>query len=128
MRHDELADMFNIIKYTESIGRPECIVPSSRLIKGVLEIMKNGGYIRDYETIVESAKPRLKVKLMGRINDCNIVRPRFSMGMKEFIKWEKKFLPADNIGLLIITTPKGITNQKEARKAGTGGKILGYVY
>ncbi len=128
MKHDELADMFNILKYTEIIGRSECIVPASNLIKNVLDVIKKMGYIGDYEPVKAGTADRFKVNLIGKINNCNVIRPRFSVAKTEFIKWEKRLLPADNIGILILTTPKGVLDQREARKIGTGGKLLGYVY
>ncbi len=128
MKHDGLADTFNIIKFTESIGRKECLVPSSKLTEGVLRVIKNNGYISGYEPVSGVKGKKFRVFLNGMINDCNVVRPRFSMAKNEMTKWEKKFLPADNIGTLLLTTPMGITDQREAKKSGTGGKILGYIY
>ena len=43
-------------------------------------------------------------------------------------KWESRYLPAKNFGLLILTTTKGILSQDEAKKNGIGGKLLAYVY
>ena len=77
MKHDELADMLNIIKYTESIGKLECLVPYSKLIKGVLDVIKKEGYIGGYEIEKGGRSNKFKIKLLGKINDCNVVRPRF---------------------------------------------------
>jgi small subunit ribosomal protein S8 len=128
MKHDELADLFNILKYTESIGRTACTVPASRLIRGVLEAIKKREYIAGYEPVTERSAARFRVTLAGKINDCNVIRPRFSVPRAAFIKWEKKFLPADNIGILLLTTPQGVMDQREAKARGIGGKLLGYVY
>ena len=128
MKHDELADMFNIIKYMEAIGRLECKVPASKLNRGGLDKITKSGYISNYELVKDGRADKFRVVLQGKINDCNVVRPRFPIGKGEFTKWEKKFLPADSIGMLILTTPKGVIDQREARKIGIGGKILGYIY
>lgn len=128
MRHDLLADVFCVIKNAESIGRKKCIVSSSKLIKGVLKIIHQHKYIGGFEPIKDTIEGKIKVKLIGKINNCNVIKPQFYVKKDEFIKFEKRFLPAANVGLLILTTPKGIMDQNEAKEQGTGGKLLGYIY
>ena len=124
MRHDSLADCFSSIKNAEKVGKDVCYTPMSKLIKNVLEVMKNSGYIKDFE--VEGRK--FKVKLNHRINDCNAIKPRFSFKKDELEKWEKRYLPAAGFGILIVTTPKGVMTHEKAKEIGEGGKLLGYVY
>ena len=47
---------------------------------------------------------------------------------EEMDKWESRYLPAQDFGLLILTTTQGIVSQNEAKKNGIGGKLLAYVY
>ena len=125
MKHDTLADMFSIIKNMEEIGRVEAVVPKNSLTEKVLAIMKNHGYVGDMSP---AKKHHMKVSLIGRINNCNVIKPRFSVKNDGFIKWEKRFLPADNIGILILSTTNGVMDHHQARDAGAGGQLLGYVY
>jgi small subunit ribosomal protein S8 len=124
VRHDILADCFSIIKNAETVGKNECFSPVSNLVKNVLEVMKNHGYIQGYD----KEGKRFKVMLNHRINDCSIIKPRFSFKKDEFDKWEKRYLPASGFGIIIVTTPKGIMTHKQAKKEEMGGKLLGYVY
>ncbi len=128
MKHDLLADMFSMIKNSEKIGRNECLVQVSRMISEVLAVMESHRYIGKFELVPGERGKNYRVELLGKINNCNVVRPRFSVKKREFIKWEKRFLPASDIGLLILTTPKGVMDHKKAKKQGTGGKLLGFVY
>lgn len=128
MKHDLLADMFSMIKNSEKIGRNECLVQVSRMIGEVLAVMESHRYIGKFELVPGERGKNYRVELLGKINNCNVVRPRFSVKKREFIKWEKRFLPASDIGLLILTTPKGVMDHKKAKKQGTGGKLLGFVY
>jgi len=128
VKHDLLADVFSVIKSMESIGRPECTVPASRIVKSVLEIMHGHGYIGGFRHIEDGRGGKFKVGLIGKINNCNIIKPRFSLKKDEFIKWEKRFLPANNVGILILTTSAGILDQHKAKKENTGGKLIAYVY
>jgi small subunit ribosomal protein S8 len=128
MKHDLLADVLATIKNTEAIGRRECTTPASKVIRGVLKVMQKHGYIGEFEYIEDGKGGKFKIHLKGRINNCNVIRPRFSVQITEFIKWEKSFLPSENVGVLIVTTSRGIMDQKEAIEQKTGGKLLGFVY
>ena len=128
MRHDVLADVFSVMKNTEAIGKKECIAPASSLARDVLKIMQEHKYIGSFEFVDDGKGGKFKVQLLGRINDCNVIRPRVSVGKAEFIKWEKRFLPSHDIGMLIVSTSKGVMDQKAAQQNEVGGKLLGYVY
>ena len=124
MKHDILADCMSALKNAESVGKEECLVPASNLIKNVLEVMKKNGYIEDFERV----ENKFRVKLNHKINDCNVIRPRFSVKIDEFEKWKKRYLPARGFGILILSTNQGVKDHREAEKKGIGGKLLCYVY
>lgn len=128
MRHDLLADMFSIIKNAESIGKDGCITPASNLIKNILLIVQKSGYIGDFELIDDGKGGSFKISLLGKINDCGVIKPRFSVSKHDFISWEKRFLPASAMGMLLVSTSQGIKSHTEAKKLNIGGKLLGYVY
>jgi len=128
MRHDILSDVFCIIKNAESIGKTECMVPASKMVKAVLKIAQQHRYIGDFTFIDDGRGGKFKIKLLGRINNCNAIRPRFSVTKDEFVKFEKRYLPASDVGILIVSTSKGIMDQKRAEKENTGGKLLGFIY
>jgi small subunit ribosomal protein S8 len=128
MRHNLLADAFCIIKNAESIGRVECVIPASNLIRDVLKVMERAGYIEKFEHIEDGKGGKFRVKLLRKINNCNVIKPNYSIKKDELIRFEKRFLPATGIGILILTTSKGVMEQKQALKEGVGGRLLGYVY
>jgi small subunit ribosomal protein S8 len=128
MKHDVLADMFSVVKNAERTGKRECVVPSSKIIKEILKLMQKNKYIGSFEFMDDGKSGKFKVDLLGKINDCGVVRPRFHLKRDEFIPWEKRFLPSVNVGLLFVTTSKGITDHKQAKKDGVGGDLLGYIY
>jgi len=129
MLMDPLADAFSRIKNAERAGKREVVIePASKLIGNVLKVMKEHGYIGDFEFIDDKKAGKFRVKLLGRINDCNVIKPRFPMKIDESEKWEKRFLPARDFGILILTTSKGVMSHKEAREQRISGSLLGYVY
>ena len=128
MRHDTLSDMFSALKNAEAIGKTECAVPASNLIKSMLLIMQKEKYIGEFEHLGADSGGKFRIKLLGHINNCGSIKPRFSVGKTDFIRWEKRFLPAASLGLLLVSTSNGVISHKEAKKKGIGGKLLGYVY
>ncbi len=126
---DPLADALSVIKNAEDIGKPECTIsPASKLIGSVLKVMKDKGYIGEFEFIDDGKSGVFKVQLKGKINRCGVIRPRHAVKNLEFEKWEKRFLPARGFGSIIITTPDGVMAHSEARENGVGGQLLAYVY
>ncbi len=128
MRHNTLADVFSTIRNAESIGKNACVTPASTLARDVLKVLQEHGYIGAFEHTDTGKGGIFKISLMGKINQCGAIRPRFSVGKTDFTEWEKRFLPASSIGILIVSTSKGIVDQNAARKLRLGGKLLGFVY
>ena len=128
MRHDTLADVLSAIKNSERVGKKECITPASNLVKEVLKVMQKEGFIDVFEFIDDSRSGKFRVQLKNRVNDCNVIKPRYSVKIDEFEKWEKRFLPARGFGILIISTTKGVMTHKKANKEQVGGKLLAYVF
>ena len=128
MQHDLLADALSAIKNAERVGKKEVEVKASKLIGNVLKIMKEKGYIGNFKFIQDGKGGKFKIELKGKIIDCNVIKPRFSVKVDEFEKWEKRYLPAYNVGVLILTTNKGVIDHSKAKELRVGGKLLCYVY
>ncbi len=128
MRHDTLADVMCTIKNAENIGKKECVTPASNLVKEILKVMQKQKYIGVFEFIDDGKSGKFRVELKNRVNDCNVIKPRYSVKVDDFEKWEKRFLPAVGFGILIISTTKGVTTHEEAKKQHLGGKLLAYVF
>ncbi|MCD6404046.1 MAG: 30S ribosomal protein S8 [Nanoarchaeota archaeon] len=129
MRLDVLADALSAIKNAEAVGKKECVIrPVSKLVREVIKMMKDRGYLEDYEYIENKRGGAIKVKLWGRINECKAIKPRFPCKLEEIEKYEQRFLPARGFGFLIISTPKGLMTNDEAKKKGMGGMLIAYVY
>ena len=128
MRHDLLSDALSAIKNAERVGKKECYVKASKLVEKVIKIMQENDYVGAYEIINDGKSGIIKIELKGKIIDCNTIKPRFSVSYKEFEKWEKRFLPAKEFGILILTTSKGVIDHKTAKRMKLGGKLLAYCY
>ena len=129
MLHDPLNDALTAIKNAEAAGASECVVrPASKLIGRVLAVMKEHAYVREYESVADGRGGLYRVLLRGNINDCGVIKPRFAVRRTDLEKWEARYLPAQDFGLLILTTTQGVISQAQAKEIGVGGKLLAYVY
>ncbi|MCK5029841.1 MAG: 30S ribosomal protein S8 [Thermoplasmatales archaeon] len=129
MLNDPLANALSLIKNAEIKGKGTCLIqPSSKLIGNVLNLLKEKGYISEFEYMEDGKAGVFQVKLMGNINNCGVIKPRYPIKREDLEKWESRYLPARDFGLLILTTTQGIISQNEAKKNGVGGKVLAYVY
>ena len=129
MLMDPLADTLSSLKNSERVGNLQCTTkPASKLIGKVLGVMNEHGYIGEFEFIDDGRSGKFKVQLLGKMNDCGIIRPRYNLKKQEFEKFEKRFLPAKGFGILVMTTSLGVMDHKNAMEKGVGGKLLAYVY
>lgn len=129
MLNDPLANVMSVILNNEDIGRQECIIkPSSKIIKEVLTVMKSNGYLTDFKEIDDSRGNYIKLNLNGSINKCGVIKPRYSVKFKDFEKFENRYLPAKDLGVLFVSTPKGIMTHYDAKSKKLGGRLLAYCY
>ena len=129
MQQDTLNDAMAVIRNAEQVGKGECIVrPSSKLIGRVLKVMQEYGYIKQFEMIDDGRSGMFKISLAGQINDCGVIRQRYSVKVADLEKYEARYLPAQDFGVLILTTTKGVVTHMDAKKGGVGGKLLAFVY
>lgn len=123
--NDALAKIFN----AEQAGKFNVTVsPASKLLGSVLDIMQRSGYIGTFEPLDDGRGGSFRVELRGAINECGVVKPRYSVRRQEYEKWESRYLPAQDFGLLILTTNQGIMNHYDAKDSRIGGRLLAYVY
>jgi len=127
--NDPLANVLSKILNNERVSKKEIdIFPTSKLTKKVLDIMNSKNYVGKYSLVKENRGDILKLELIGKINKCGVIKPRFSVKKEGYEKFEKRFLPAQGFGIIIVSTTKGIMTNEEAKKKNLGGKLLVYVY
>lgn len=126
---DPLADALTNLRNNELQVNNHCTIsPASKLIGQVLSTMQKENYIDEFEYIDDNKAGKFEVELDGNINQCGVIKPRHAVKKDEFEKFEKRYLPAKNFGILIVTTPEGIMTHKEAKERGIGGRLLAYMY
>jgi len=117
------------IKNAEMVRKKYVVVyPASKLAINVLKVLQKHGYIGEIEVIEDGRGNKIRVELIGRINNCGAVRPRYPVKKDEILSFAKRYLPARDVGLLVISTSKGIKTHEECINEGLGGVLLAYVY
>jgi len=129
VRISVLNDCLNGIVNAERRGKRQVLVrPSSKVVVRFLRVMQQHGYIGEFELIDDHRSGKIVVQLIGRLNKCGVISPRFNVKAHEIESWVNRLLPSRGFGIIILTTSSGIMDHEDARRKNVGGKILGYCY
>lgn len=124
MSRDIISDILNQIMNAKKASKNHIVVKMhSKPLLSILALVKLKGYIKDY--FVDGVKLRIE---FGKINGCNAIKPRFFVKVKDIDKYVKRYLPAKNIGILIISTSHGIMTHHTCQEKNIGGSLLAYFY
>lgn len=126
---DPLADALINLKNRDSAAKQEAFIrPATRLMGEILRVMKESGYINTFEFVEDGRQGVYKVDLGGKLNNCRAIKPRYAVKKDEFEKYEKRYLPSRDIGVLIVSTSQGVLTHQKAKEQGVGGRLLAYIY
>ncbi|HKZ93940.1 MAG TPA: 30S ribosomal protein S8 [Candidatus Bathyarchaeia archaeon] len=126
---DTLSNGLTTLMNNELRNKTSCVIsPASKLLGRVLRVLQLSGYVGEFEFIEDGRAGKFKVQLLGRINKCGAIKPHYSVKTDGFENWEKSFLPAREMGVLVVSTPFGVVSHKEAKQKSVGGKLLAFVY
>jgi len=126
MRADIVANALNMIKNAKKARKDNVKVKNiSNLLIEILKIMKQEGAVKKYK--INSKEKSVDITL-GDLTECKVVKPRFTVNKTQIEKYRRRYLPARDIGTLIISTNKGLMTHDEAKEEQIGGCLIAYFY
>tara|TARA_Y100001958_G_C20934072_1_gene343194 strand:- start:263 stop:661 length:399 start_codon:yes stop_codon:yes gene_type:complete len=128
---DPIGDMFSRIRNGQMRLLTSVVIPSSKFRRNILEILKNEGYIKDfYIEKSENNKISLKINLKYFEGDPVIkeIKRISKPGRRVYSRATSIPKVMNGLGLAIISTPKGVMSDTEARKQNIGGEVICRVF
>ena len=126
MSQDIAADALNMMKNAKKAKKEIVKIKRiSNLLIEILKIMKQEGVVKKYK--INSKEKTIEITL-GEFVECKAIKPRFSCNKEQIEKYRRRYLPARNLGTMIVSTNKGLMTYKEAQEEKIGGSLIAYFY
>jgi len=124
MSQDIIADTLNMMNNVKRAGKTELIVKHhSKFLISVLAIAKLKGYVKSYK--VDGTDLHIE---LGKLNSCKAIKPRFMVSADMIDRYMKRYLPAKNIGIIVISTSKGLMTHTTTLEKNIRESLIAYLY
>ncbi|MGI6225176.1 MAG: 30S ribosomal protein S8 [Peptococcales bacterium] len=128
---DPIADFLTRIRNANMVMHEKVEIPASKTKKALAEILKQEGFVKDYEYIEDGKQGVIRIYLKYGSNKEKVITgmKRISKpGLRVYCKKDEIPRVLGGLGIAIISTSQGIITDKEARKSGLGGEVICYVW
>ncbi|MGE7610155.1 30S ribosomal protein S8 [Peribacillus frigoritolerans] len=128
---DPIADMLTRIRNANMVRHEKLEVPASKIKKGIAEILKSEGFVRDFELIEDNKQGIIRIFLKYGANNERVITglKRISKpGLRVYAKTGEVPRVLNGLGIAIVSTSHGVLTDKEARSKQVGGEVLAYVW
>lgn len=127
---DTIANMLTTIKNAQAVRKVTIDVPASTFKNAILKILKEKGYIKDAKLIIKNKKGNIKILLayQNKKGQIEHIKRISKPGLRVYVNYKKIPRPLSGLGLVILSTPKGVLEGEEARRKKTGGEIICEIY
>lgn len=128
---DPVADFLTRIRNANMIYQEKVEVPASKVKRALAEILKNEGYIKNYEYIEDNKQGTIRLYLKYGPNKEKVITglKRISRpGLRIYAKKGEIPKVLGGLGIAVISTSKGILTDKQARREGVGGEVICYIW
>lgn len=128
---DPIADMLTRIRNANSVNHDRVEIPGSKLKRAIAQILKDEGYIRDFEWVPNNHQGVLRVYLKYGPQKAKVIsglRRISKPGLRVYARKEAVPKVLGGLGIAILSTSQGILTDKQARAAGVGGEVLCYIW
>src|SRR3712207_4835037 len=124
---DPIADMLTRIRNANRVGRKQVLIPKSKICMGIAHVLKDEGYIEDFDVIDDQVQGQIRVKLKYATNGDKVIHTldRQSKPGRRLYKGVGE-LPRvlNGLGIAVVSTSKGVMSDRKAREQNVGGELL----
>ncbi len=131
---DPVADMLTRIRNASMVGHNTVAVPSSKLKVAIAQLLRDEGYVQDFEVTSDHPHPMLRIwlKYTGdrrqRVPVITGLKRVSKPGRRVYSKKEDIPWVLSGMGIAILSTPKGVLTGEQARRLGVGGEVLCHIW
>ncbi len=128
---DSIADMLTRIRNANSAKHDTVQIPASNIKKSIAQILVDEGYIKSFKVIEDGKQGMIEIALKYGPNKSQVItglRRVSKPGLRIYSNCEDMPKVQNGLGIVILSTSKGIMTDKDARKANVGGEVLAYVW
>jgi small subunit ribosomal protein S8 len=127
---DPVADMLTRIRNACTAGHKRVDVPSSRFKAELARLLRENQYIADFKELDDEGRPVLRLYLKYH-NDLPVIRELHRVstpGLRRYVKCREIPRVKNGLGMAIVSTPKGLMTDRDARRANLGGELVAMVW
>lgn len=131
MISDPIADMLSRVRNGVMVRHKQVVMPSSSVKVAVARVLKDEGFIKDFEVTNDAPQPQLRVALKYDRDRKSVVTglKRISRpGRRVYVRHAQVPWVLSGLGIAVLSTPQGIMTDQKARRLGLGGEVLCYVW
>ena len=124
---DPIADMLTRIRNANRVGRRMVMIPNSKICSGIAAVLKEEGYIDEFDLIEDERQGMLRIKLKYAMDGAKVIHTidrRSKPGCRVYSKVEELPQVLNGMGICVVSTSKGVMSDRKAREEKVGGELL----
>lgn len=128
---DPIADMLTRIRNANTVNHEVVEIPASTIKLELARIMKQEGYIKDFDLVQNDVQSVIKVSMKYGANKQRVIRglKRISKpALRVYVKKDEIPKVLNGLGVAVISTSRGLMTDRQAREAGLGGEVICYMW
>src|ERR1041384_1409897 len=124
---DPIADMLTRIRNANRVGRRLVLIPKSKICLGIAQVLKDEGYIDEFDVIDDERQGQIRVKLKYSNSGEKVIHAldrESKPGCRVYRKVGELPKVLNGMGIVVVSTSKGVMSDRRAREANVGGELL----
>ncbi|MGD0461759.1 MAG: 30S ribosomal protein S8 [Tepidisphaeraceae bacterium] len=124
---DPIADMLTRIRNANRVGRKVVLIPRSKICNGIAHVLKEEGYIEEFDVIDDGRQGQLRVKLKYSMSGEKVIHEldrQSKPGRRIYRAVDDLPKVLNGMGIAVVSTSKGVMSDRKARQENVGGELL----